>query len=236
MEDTEKHNPDPLGRLQFVRQHDGSQEQISPEKTEQAANDFNEMFTDAFLRHAAHTMTYGDNDEGKGIARIPLLVKPGDGSKISINLRSGRHKTDVFSEPTNRSVRLCVVDANGKLTTDYSYELDASGTKVIRANLIEDDEKESLLDDLDKVTPVKSLSDIYADGSLTEEERRVELEQWQKNMGAFVESEKGAVQLEKDMGLNYQPVDADEVTGLKKLIETASIDQELLASLGYSVE
>lgn len=236
MDNVEQQNSGCPDRLKFIRPHDGSQEQISPEETVPAANDFNEMVTDVFLRHAKHTMAYGDKDANTGIARIPLIVKTGDGSKISINLRSGRHMSDVFMEPTNRSVRLRVMDANGNITTDYSYELDSSGENVIRANLSEDTEKESLLDGMDTKEPEKNLSDIYQDSSLTEEEKQIELKQWRERMDAVVDSEKGAMQLEKDMGLNYQPVGVEEVAGLKRLVESASIDKEFLIALGYTVE
>lgn len=203
-----------VAKLDFLRTHDGSQEQINPEEAQRAASNFRALCEDQLLGHAK--IIYVSPDlTSFGLDRkvsLPLEVQAKDGSKLALTIESKGTEVSDHSNPF--SISLQEIDEEGYGRRYVRYELQRDEKSVIRYDLIDTYKREQ----------VARCAGDWEEGDVSIEglERNI------RRMKNEIENDK----LEQQLGLNRQPVGLSEIAGLADLVGNAKVDEGFFRMMG----
>ena len=203
--------------IDIRRPFDGTQPELTADEQRAAARDFQELAEDLLLTATADgaTISYKENQLLEGDpaqSSASFLRKFSDGSEVEIYVYNTATNTNDYSNPFEVSVS---ETRNGCGREGFRYELSRDGLKVIRVDLGDAMEKAKSFPQ-PKINPPASA----AIGLLQAQTLLADIENEIKND-----------ELEESMGLNSQPVSADEITRLRELVKPAEVQR--LVGLSY---
>lgn|GEM_PF-6165072 len=205
---SEQANPQPNRRPEFMQVFDGTQPQVPEEEQAQVAIAFKKFVDDKFVeyKNAVYPARMAPNWETSKLETVTPTELPEPGSWKASFVGSAVHvgltqdQPSVYTSET-RTIYLEFIDQNKAPREDYTYSLDREGVVY----------REDLEDALDPNSPTL----LFPDRHMSDD--------YEERVNAFYDDVAEGVkntELERTMGLDYQPIGMAELNGLIELLNS----------------
>ena len=189
--------------INFIEKPDGTQPELSAEERRAAADAFKDLTDDLFLSHMDNVKNYKPGQIlDNATSNLLLSVDNSDGSSLTVSLESSSTEEYDFMSPRSLSVQ--EIDTHSYGHELHTYELARDGSEVIRVDA--GDIYEKMNRDKKSDFGVMDVEDMisYAEDQIVE-----------------IQNEIKNADLEKELGLNRQPVDKEEIMNLAAITRQA---------------
>ena len=189
--------------INFIEKPDGTQPELSAEERRAAADAFKDLTDDLFLSHMDNVKNYKPGQIlDNATSNLLLSVDNSDGSSLTVSLESSSTEEYDFMSPRSLSVQ--EIDTHSYGHELHTYELARDGSEVIRVDA--GDIYEKMKSDKKSDFGVMDVDDMisYAEDQIVE-----------------IQNEIKNADLEKELGLNRQPVDKEEIMNLAAITRQA---------------
>ena len=189
--------------INFIEKPDGTQPELSAEERRAAADAFKDLTDDLFLSHMDNVKNYKPGQIlDNATSNLLLSVDNSDGSSLTVSLESSSTEEYDFMSPRSLSVQ--EIDTHSYGHELHTYELARDGSEVIRVDA--GDIYEKMKSDKKSDFGVMDVEDMisYAEDQIVE-----------------IQNEIKNADLEKELGLNRQPVDKEEIMNLAAITRQA---------------
>ena len=189
--------------INFIEKPDGTQPELSAEERRAAADAFKDLTDDLFLSHMDNVKNYKPGQIlDNATSNLLLSVDNSDGSSLTVSLESSSTEEYDFMSPRSLSVQ--EIDTHSYGHELHTYELARDGSEVIRVDA--GDIYEKMKSDKQSDFGVMDVEDMisYAEDQIVE-----------------IQNEIKNADLEKELGLNRQPVDKEEIMNLAAITRQA---------------
>ena len=193
--------------INFKEKPDGTQPELSAEERRAAADAFKDLTDDLFLSHMDNVKNYKPGQIlDNATSNLLLSVDNSDGSSLTVSLESSSTEEYDFMSPRSLSVQ--EIDTHSYGHELHTYELARDGSEVIRVDAGDIYEKMNRDRKLGKSA---GLGVMDAEGMIGYVENQI----------VEIQNEIKNADLEKELGLNRQPVDKEEIMNLAAITRQA---------------
>jgi hypothetical protein len=198
--------------IDFAQIPDGTQETLSPAELLKAAIQFTDLVNNTLFSHAGDVVTIQPGLVSKtdsGSSRISLKVSQEDGSRVTISVRTEANSMEI--------------DSGSKIGIEVQETSpDGYGHKFHRYHMDTGDDEVRRFDRADTYKTISQSPHEIVDFSKRPSETVSVIKKQRSDLDNEIKNQ----ELERQMGLNDQPVGSEEIAKLRALIEAAELRKQ----------